>query len=164
LSLTWGNTLAALANKAEPQAAAEIARRGAQRLAAALENTQKTDSDWVLCLGYALAEFCRLLPSARHTHLLALSNMLLLPYDWKLLNEVCAQLRTEDLAEVLKYPFCTGEAEHVVLEQLKAKTQRDFGGDAWKFVEQANSLGIKNVDNPAKRPSVQDTLKELDAL
>ena len=39
----------------EPQAAAEIARRGAQRLAAALENPQETDSDRLSRLGNALA-------------------------------------------------------------------------------------------------------------
>ena len=78
--------------------------------------------------------------------------------------EVCAQLHTEDLAEVLKYPFCTGEGEKIVLNQLKALTGRDFGGNAWKFAEQADSLGIKDIDSPAKRPSVPDALKELDGL
>jgi hypothetical protein len=116
------------------------------------------------------------LPSAHRTHLLALSNMLLQPvskeaaegkeqpYDRKLLAEVCAQLRTEDLAEVLKYPFCTGEAEQIVLNQLKEMTGRNFGGNVWKFVEQARSLGITDIDSPAKRPSVPDALKELDGL
>jgi hypothetical protein len=70
----------------------------------------------------------------------------------------------QDLAELLKYPFTTGEAEQIVLEQLKAKTQRDFGGDVWKFVDQANSIGITDSDSPAKRPSVQEALKELDAF
>ena len=51
-----------------------------------------------------------------------------------------------------------------MLDQVKAKTQRDFGGDVWKFVEQANSLGIKDVDSPAKRPSGRDALKELKTL
>src|SRR6266446_969200 len=78
------------------------------------------------------------------------------PNDRKLLKDVCAQLRrTEDLAEVLKYPFCTGE-EEIVFNQLNSKTQRDSWG-VWKFVEQADSLG-KDVDSPAKRPSVQDAL------
>jgi hypothetical protein len=158
------NALVALADKMEPQAAAEIAKG----LATALENPQETDSYRLSRLGQILAVFCRLLPSAHRTHLLALSNMLLQDAtkgeDWKLLAEVSAQLRTEDLAEVLKYPFCTGEAEQIVLNQLNAKTQRDFGGDVWKFVEQANSLGIKDVDSPAKRPPVQDALKELNAL
>ena len=46
-----GNALAALANKMEPQAAAEIAKG----LAAALENPQETDFHRLLSLGDALA-------------------------------------------------------------------------------------------------------------
>jgi hypothetical protein len=153
----------------EPPAAAEVTRRGAQRLAAAMENPLETDSDRLSILGAVLAEFCRLLPSARGTHLLALSNLLLEPVSQargtrKLLADVCAQLHTQDLAEVLKYPFCTGEAEQIVLDQLKAKTQRDFDGDVWKFVEQADSLGIKDVGSPAKRPVVPEVLEELNML
>ena len=49
-----GNALEALAAKMEPQAAAEIAKRGAQRLVAALENPQLTDSDRLSSLGNAL--------------------------------------------------------------------------------------------------------------
>ena len=174
--LRLGDALAALANKMEPQAAAEIARGGAQRLAKDLENPKESESNRLASLGRTLAALCRLLPSAHHTHLLALSNMLLQPVskeaaegkeqpnDRKLLAEVCAQLSPQDLAELLKYPFCTGEAEQIVLDQLKAKTQRDFGGDVWKFVAQAESLGVKDVDRPAKRPSAQDALKELNAL
>ena len=89
----------------EPQAAAELARRGAQRLATALENPLETDSDRLSSLGKALAMFCASLPSAHHTLLLALSNLLLTPvpkkqdeseeqpYDRKLLTAVCAELR-----------------------------------------------------------------------
>ena len=54
------------------------------------------------------------------------------PDDRKLLAEVCAQLSPQDLADLLKYPFRTGEAEQIVLDelkaQLKAKTQLDFAG------------------------------------
>jgi hypothetical protein len=163
--------LTALANKMGSQAA-EIAKS----FATALENPQITDSEQLWRLGQSLAAVCRLLPSAHRTHLLALSNMLLQPvsiaaaegkeqpYDRKLLADVCAQLRTEDLAQVLKYPFCTGEAEQIVLNQLNSKTHRDFDGYLWKFVEEANSLGIKDIDDPTKRPSVPDALKELDTL
>jgi hypothetical protein len=83
--------------------------------------------------------------------------------DRKLLKDVCAQRRTEDLAEVLKYPFRTGE-EEIMFNQLNSETQRDFVGGVWKFVEQADSLGIKDVDSPAKRPSMQDALEELARL
>ena len=77
---------------------------------------------------------------------------------------MCKQLHTQDLAEVLKCPFCTGEAQQIVLEELNSQTHRDFGGDVWKFVEQAGSLGIKDVDSPARRPSASDALEELNAL
>ena len=73
-------------------------------------------------------------------------------------------MRAEDLAEVLKYPFCTGEAEQIILSQLKAMTSRNFGGNVWKFVEQADSLGVKDIAGPAKRPSAPEALKELDGL
>ena len=76
---------------------------------------------------------------------------------------MCAQLRPQDLAEVLKYPFSTGEAEQIVLNQLE-KTGRKFGGDVWKFVEQADLLGIKDIGSPAQRPSAQDALDELNKL
>jgi hypothetical protein len=167
-----GEALAALANKMEPQAAAQIAKG----LAAALENQQETDSNRLSSLGQSLGALCRLLPSTHRTHLVALSNMLLRPLseklpeskeqprDWMLFAEVCAQLSQQDLSELLKYPFCTGEAEQIVLKELNSQTHRDFGEDVWKFVEQADSLGIKDVDSPAKRPSVQDALKELNAL
>jgi hypothetical protein len=170
------SALAALADKMEPQAAAEIAMPGAQRLAAALKNPQETDSARLSSLGKTLAALCSLLPSAHHTHLLALSNMLLQPvskeategkeqpYDRKLLAAVCAQLRTEDLVEVLKYPLCTGETEQIVLNHLKATAGRKFGGYVWKFVEQADSLGIKDISSPAQRPSAQDALNELGKL
>ena len=79
----------------------------------------------------ALAAFCRLLPSARRTHLLALSNMLLRPvskeaaegkeqpYDRKLLTEVCAQLPSEDLAETTEISFLYGRSGADRAYQLK---------------------------------------------
>src|SRR5271166_4829029 len=158
----------ALAAKMEPQAAVEIAKG----LAAALENPQETDSDRLSSLGKSLAAFCALLPSAHHTQLLALSNLLLGPVPKKkdegeeqpsvrkLLTAVCAQLRPQDLAQVLKYPFCTGEAEQIVLNAISP----NFGGNLWKFVEQADALGIKDIAGPAKRPLAQDALNELDKL
>jgi hypothetical protein len=86
------------------------------------------------------------------------------PYDRKLLKVVCSQMRPEDLAEVLKYPFCTNEAEQIVLNQLDAKSGRKFGGDVWKFVEQADALGIKDIGRPAQRPPAKDALNELNNL
>jgi hypothetical protein len=141
-----------------------------------LDRPQWADSERLSPLGESLAAFCRLLPSAHRTHLLALSNMLLQPvpveaaegkeqpHDRELTKEVCAQLRAEELAEVLKYPLCTGEAEQIVLIQLQSMTGQDFGGDVWKFVGKADSLGIKDIDSPATRPLVQGALNELVGL
>ena len=69
-------------------------------------------------------------------------------YDRKLLTTVCAQSSPQDLAEVLKYPFCTGEAEQIVLNQLESK-----------FAEEADVLDIKDIGSPAQRPSAQDALE-----
>ena len=77
---------------------------------------------------------------------------------------MCTQLPQQDLTEVLKYPFCTGEAEQIVLLQLEAKTGRDFTGNVWKLAEQADALGIKDIGGPAQRPSAQDALNELNKL
>jgi hypothetical protein len=111
--LSVGETLAALASKIEAQAAVGIVKG----VAAALENPQESDSYRLASLGETLAAFCRFFPSAHRTHLLALSNMLLQPvseealegeeqpYTKRLLAEVCVQLRTEDMLDVLKYPF-----------------------------------------------------------
>ena len=160
--------LEALAAKLEPQAAAEIA----SDLAMTLENAQEMDSDRLSIYGAVLAALGPSLPSARHTHVLALSNLLLSAasrekeqsHDQKLLTAVCAQLGPQDLADVLKYPFCTEAAEQIVLNELETKTGLKFGGDVWKLVGQADVMGIKEVDSPAKRPLAQDALKELDAF
>jgi hypothetical protein len=48
------------------------------------------------------------------------------PNDRKLLAELCAQLPKEHLAEVLKYPFCTGEAEQIVLATYLAPIVDDI--------------------------------------
>jgi len=97
----------------------------AKGLAVALDNPQETDSNRLSSLGKTLAAFCRLLPNAPRTCLLALSNMLLTPvsekegegeeqpYDRKLLAAVSAKLRREDLAEVLKYPSRRGNRKRL---------------------------------------------------
>jgi hypothetical protein len=77
---------------------------------------------------------------------------------------LCDLLVPQDLAEVLKWPFAVGEAETIVLASLEKKTGQEFGGDVWRFVEQAESLGIKDIELPVKRPRVEDALRELGEL
>ncbi len=80
------------------------------------------------------------------------------------------RLDKKQLVEVLKWPFCVGEAEKLVLAQLERKLTDEFkrpiffGGDLGKFVEQAPSLGIKNHITPAQRPRLEEVRKELDTL
>jgi hypothetical protein len=59
---------------------------------------------------------------------------------------LCDVLAPQDLAEVLKWPFAVGEAETILLASLEKKTGQEFGGDVWRFVEQAESLGIKDIE------------------
>jgi hypothetical protein len=129
--------MAALAAKMGPQTAPEFAKG----IAAASENPQETSSYRLSSLGGTLAASCALLPSSHHTHLLALSNMLLQPvskeaaedknqlFDRKLLIALCAQLSPQDLAEALKYPFCTGEAEQIVLNAISLNEPNAFAGE-----------------------------------
>jgi hypothetical protein len=83
------------------------------------------------------------------------------PYDRNLLAEACAHLGVEDLRPVLKNPFCTGEAEKIVVDQLTAKLRREFDGTICGYSKEAKTLDIEDVDRPAERPSVQDALYEL---
>jgi hypothetical protein len=80
------------------------------------------------------------------------------------------------LVEVLKWPFCVGEAEKMVLKELEERLSADenvrkkfkgpisFGGDVRKFVAQAESLGITNHKTPAVRPTLKAALDELAAI
>ena len=183
-----GEALAALAARMNPNDAASVAARGASVLAKALENPQETDSDRLSSLGEALAALAAQIPSARQTQLVALSNLFLgnvsgppkngkgredEAQDRTRIARICGLLNAEELAEVLKWPFCVGEAQKLVFAELekkiKEKIGRTFDGDVWKFVEQVDSLGIngldrKFLDQPAKRPKAEDALKELEAI
>jgi len=164
--------LARLASRMEAKEAAGTA----QRLVKALEDQKETSSSSLSDLGTALGALAPAIPSARGTQLFALSNTLLRtipgrskdekeePQLRKIVVGLSALLSSQDLAEVLKWPFCVGEAEKIVLAELEKKTGKVFGGSVWKFVDQAPALGIKNLDQPAKRPSAERALKELETL
>jgi hypothetical protein len=87
----------------------------------------------------------------------------------KSVARIAALLTPRELVDVLKWPFCVGEAQKLVLAELERKTLRSFGSDPWKFVEQVESLGINGLDRqvldlPAKRPRIEDAIAELQAL
>jgi hypothetical protein len=165
--------LAALLEQVSPENATRLAKRGALTLLNAL----KPDAAPPLsgALGQALAALTVSLPGSRHTALFATSNLLLselsapLPNSQKalkLFGVACIKLRTEDLTEILKWPFCVGESRRIVLAELEARLKEKkasvvFGGDVWKFVEQAPALGIEDLESPPKRPKAEDARKEL---
>jgi hypothetical protein len=84
--------------------------------------------------------------------------------DREVVVKLCEMLAPRDLAEVLKWTFAVGEAETIVLASLEKKTEQEFGGDVWKFVEQAAAFEIEDIELPAKRPRVEGALKDLDDL
>jgi hypothetical protein len=167
-----GRALAALALAARmnPDAAA-IAADG---LAKALENSREMDSVRLWSLGKALAALAEQIPTARQTQLTVLSNLFLgnvpgPPKDGKgredeaqdrtRIARICGSLDAKELAGVLKWPFCVGEAQNLVFAKLKEKREigQTFDGDVWTFVKKVDSLGIGGLDRkfleqPAKRP------------
>ena len=176
-----GNALAALATRMNPEGAATLAAHGALVLANALKNPKEKESYKLSWLGEALVVLAVQIPKAQQTQLSALSAVFLSqvpppPKQSKteaqkrtIVAKVASLLTAQELAEVLKWPFCVGEAQKLVLAELERKTLRSFGGDAWKFVEQAESLGINGLnrrvlDLPAKRPRIEGAITELQAL
>lgn len=76
---------------------------------------------------------------------------------------------------MLKWPFCVGEAQKLVLAELEKKLEKKlnppqkFDGDLWKFVkfvEQNPKLGFSRefLDAPAKRPQITNAIAELKAI
>jgi hypothetical protein len=157
------------------------ATRGAIILAKALENVRDKDYGEMSDLGHELAALAVKIPKAEQTRLAALSLLFSrnVPNPPKL-NENEARERTtvarvaelmtaKELVEVLKWPFCVGEAQKIILVELERKTQRSFKGNVWKFIEQADSLGIQGLnsqflDLPPKRPRIENAIKELQDL
>jgi hypothetical protein len=171
-----GYALGALAAPMNPTDAASVAGR----VAMALEHRQGTDSQTLASLGGVLADLAAKISAARQTQLFGLSNVLLREFsppdeatgvirERETVATVSRLLNAKELVEVLKWPFCLGEAQKLVLAELEKKAGRTFGGSIWKVVEQADSLGIAGLDRaflnaPAKRPSIEDAIEELQAL
>jgi hypothetical protein len=169
--------LSVLATRMDPTDAALMAKR----LAKVLANSLETDSPCLSSLGEALAALAAQIPKAKKTQLTALSLPLLeeVPPPPKegraevqqrtVATRICESLTIQELAAVLKWPLCVGETQNLVLGELGKKTHRDFGDDAWKFVQQVDSLGVPGLNReflqrPAKRPRIEDTIEELEAL
>ncbi|MGI8955650.1 MAG: ATP-binding protein [Chthoniobacterales bacterium] len=177
-----GTALAGLAARLDAPDRAPLANSGTKILVKALEGLPETDSSRRYDLGSALTALAVQVQSARVTRLFGLSNLLLNEVPKKggdgdqtrtTITDVCHSLNLEELTEVLKGPFCVGEAQKLVLSALEdgigKKTGREpaFDGDVWKFgkfVQQTPSLGINNLDGPAIRPTAEGAIAELKSL
>jgi hypothetical protein len=71
-----------------------------------------------------------------------------------LLDAPPAPLPAQTLVDLLKQPFCVGEARRLVLDQLSRHYRRPFI-DQWDFVEfvEQNHLDL-DLSWPARRPAV----------
>ena len=82
----------------------------------------------------------------------------------------CRVLSTTQLVEMLKWPFCVGEAEHIVLEELGAKKAgrlaTDFQGSLGEFIRFAQTRPELRplLATPAKRPRADDALRDLEGI
>lgn len=174
-----GTTVAALAARMEPKDAASLAARGAKVIAERLANTRIGDSNTLSDLGIALGRLSSFIPSTgretpeRETPLLALSNVLLRQVPGppkpgeeeseirKDVANLCGRLSPQDLAEVLKWPVSTGEAQRIVVAELERKSGQKFGGDLFTLAEQAQAMRISALNAPAKLPRAENALEEL---
>jgi hypothetical protein len=61
-------------------------------------------------------------------------------------------LPPQTLVDLLKQPFCVGEARRLVLQQLSRHYHRPFA-DQWEFVDHVRQLNLNlDLTTPAERP------------
>ena len=76
---------------------------------------------------------------------------------------LCDSLSNNDLVEVLKWPYCVGDAESIVLSELGTRFEetRKFEWGIWELLEECSAIGVPQtiIDTPAKRPVVHGSLE-----
>ncbi len=116
-------------------------------------------------------------PSARRSRMLAVAVWLeqrpkfqidtVSPSQFRNFETIRIDLNEADLVEILKWPFCVGEAQKLVMRSLEDKLSKrldrtvNLGGDLDKLVAEAKDLGVEDLDKPARRPTLADALHEL---
>ena len=175
-----GAELAALVARMHTTNAAPLAARGALSLAEALKKALREDNNTLSRLGAALTALAVEIPEAEETRMTALSFLLLRQVssppkagdaeadDWTTIRRACSLLTTEHLVEILKWPFCVGEIQKLVLAELERRSEPPlkFDGDIAKFVKQAHKLKISQefLNEPAGRLQITNAIAELKAI
>jgi hypothetical protein len=164
---------ATLAELGHPLESEQMERLVARAALDAIGTDDKSFTGWP-----ELSHLSRQLRQARLTRLLALSG-LLSPSQYSNAwasssradnptrgeaRAVAAMLSRQDLADVLKWPFCVGAARLMVLQALEKQTGAAFEGSLWKFVDAAPALGVGRLEAPAIRPTAADARNELRSI
>jgi hypothetical protein len=72
----------------------------------------------------------------------------------KALDALPGDIDKLELIELLKAPFCTGEARQTLLKMIESQTKLKFDGNPWKLVASAKEAGIdpQVFPKPVQRP------------
>ncbi len=170
-----GQSLTALAARLEPAAAAGLATH----MLRARENPQVTDPDSLSAWWQSLAALVARVPGADDSQQYVWSGALLRPLSNSSATNAdqihgaafisaCARLDNIALIEILKWPFCVGEAEKIVLAELEKphRYNTKFDGKVGNLIRQADQRGIPPVilASPARRPTAEAARVELDEI
>ena len=180
---TFGNTLAVLTPHMKPTVACKLDASGALVLAKAIRDIEGKDSDTLSNLGSTMANLVAHVPKATQTRLAALSYLFLrtgaggyrhegrfLNSEWDFIETVCG----------VTYSSRTlGGAQVAILRPVRPKSWfwRNWrrkhiglsaamrGSSSRKWTRSGISgLSRQTLDLPAKRPRIEDTIQELQAL
>jgi hypothetical protein len=58
------------------------------------------------------------------------------------LDKLPGGVKTTEIVELLKSPFCTGDAQQLLLKMIEAQTKLSFKRNPWMLVEQAKAAGL----------------------
>ena len=84
----------------------------------------------------------------------------------KALDGLPDDIDNEILVELLKSPFCTGEARRTLLVVIERQTRQNFEGNPWNLVAKAKSIGIETqvLSQAVHRPQSAGRLTVQHAL
>jgi len=178
-----GRALAAMTAGIEQTAGIYQAARGTRVLLKGLQKPRKDSALSPGILGQPLVLLAAQLgPEARQNHFFGLSAFMLTgmletppeaeseSFETRIaMTTLCGWLSPQELVSILKWPFCVGEAEKLILAELQSRKIGPFEGDVWKLVGLIKDNAVPTVKpailtTPAERPTLEKALAELEGL
>jgi AAA ATPase domain len=77
--------------------------------------------------------------------------------------KLASVLSERELIEALKWPFCVGEAQKIVLEQIESKSGGTSQPNLWDFLTQDSLRRRFDLETPPQRPKAERVMQELKA-